>query len=382
MIIYLNGPSSSGKSSIAAALVGLMGSDLHNVNRDEFGQEDAHERLAELHDTGKDLIFDTVEYLPLMQAGLPWLKHRQVVLVGVFCSEEVLEAREQERGDRRIGLARSQVERMPPKRMYDLVLDSTQMTPDECASKIKEFIDRGRRPTAYARLPTVQYDSLGHQTCFGKQSESDTEAAFLADVLSRHLATETPETIAKVLINLDRTLPLILQRLSERVQGEVLYHLLRLQEAGSGLMGRVLERVGGVDAAAQILNRTGGPAERRVLFYLDEHDPDLSAALRNQMFTFADIAYLQDAHITEVLARVEGDDLVMALRGAGSQLRDRLLSCTTASARKETEETLASMRPVKKTNVEIAQFHIVLAARQLEEEGKIRLIRGEGEFLW
>lgn len=380
MIIYLNGPSSSGKSSIAAALVDLPGTALRHVIRDD-DQYDAHQRLAELHDTGKDLVFETVEYLPLMQAGIAWLKESQVVLVGVFCSVAELERRERQRGDRPVGIAKSQAAQVPSSRIYDLCVDTTETAPEECASRITGFLDSGTRCTAYARLPAVQYDSLSYNDAFGGHPDTDKEAAFLADALARYVAKETPETIAKVLINLDTTLPIILNRLSVRVQGEVLYHLLRLQDAGMGLMGQMMDRVGGLDGVCEILNRTGGLAERRVLDYLDGQNPYLAEAVRNRIISLNNIAHLPDDQLTEVMGRIERGVLAMALRGADPQVRDRLLSCTTASVRQAIQGDTARMCPVRKADVEAAQLSIVKTAGRLEVEGKIMIHRGEGEFL-
>lgn len=71
----------------------------------------------------------------------------------------------------------------------------------------------------------------------------------------------------------------------------------------------------------------------------------------------------------------------MALRGADPQVRDRLLSCTTASVRQAIQGDTARMCPVRKADVEAAQLSIVKTAGRLEVEGKIMIHRGEGEFL-
>ena len=58
--------------------------------------------------------------------------------VGVFAPLDVLEARERERGDRLIGLARWQYDRVHRGKRYDLELDTSGSTPLECATLIKQ----------------------------------------------------------------------------------------------------------------------------------------------------------------------------------------------------------------------------------------------------
>lgn len=61
-----------------------------------------------------------------------------VVLVGVFAPLDVLEARERHRGDRLIGLARWQYDRVHKGIKYDLEVDTSGATPMECANLIRQ----------------------------------------------------------------------------------------------------------------------------------------------------------------------------------------------------------------------------------------------------
>src|SRR5262245_34244610 len=61
-----------------------------------------------------------------------------VSFVGVFAPLDVLEARERQRGDRLIGLARWQYERVHKDEIYDLEIDASRATPLECATIIKQ----------------------------------------------------------------------------------------------------------------------------------------------------------------------------------------------------------------------------------------------------
>ena len=62
----------------------------------------------------------------------------EVFRVGVFASLEILEAREAQRGDRLIGLARWQFDRVHEGKTYDLEIETSASTPLECATLIKQ----------------------------------------------------------------------------------------------------------------------------------------------------------------------------------------------------------------------------------------------------
>jgi len=62
----------------------------------------------------------------------------EVHWVGVFAPLDVLEARERQRGDRLIGLARWQFNRVHKDMRYDLEIDTSTATPLACARLIKD----------------------------------------------------------------------------------------------------------------------------------------------------------------------------------------------------------------------------------------------------
>ena len=62
-------------------------------------------------------------------------------LVGLFAQLDVLEARENARGDREIGLARWQYDRVHRGIAYDLEVDTAAMTPAECARLIRDAFE-------------------------------------------------------------------------------------------------------------------------------------------------------------------------------------------------------------------------------------------------
>jgi chloramphenicol 3-O phosphotransferase len=175
-IIILNGPSSSGKSTIARALQDLSAElvihlDLDTFrrmlppgffdvpDRDTFRARVAHvlyaanRTVAALAAGGDGVILDIV--LPrwdILQDAVERFRPYQVLFVGLFCPPEELDRREEERGDRRAGLARGQADWVHRAGTYDLVLDTSRCSPGECARQILETMADPPSPSAFEQL--------------------------------------------------------------------------------------------------------------------------------------------------------------------------------------------------------------------------------------
>lgn len=158
-IILLNGPSSSGKSTLAKALQSLIRERRNEtyavVSIDDFLQMTADdviyeddvyeisgrlcERTLELLQTNPGVIIDHVitserifTQLKTMCGTCP------LFTVRVSCSLDVLKEREKERGNRCPGSAEASLEYLFPKEGYDLTVETHLMSAGECAEKICE----------------------------------------------------------------------------------------------------------------------------------------------------------------------------------------------------------------------------------------------------
>ncbi|MFF7449529.1 MULTISPECIES: AAA family ATPase [unclassified Streptomyces] len=173
LVIFLNGTSSSGKSSIATELLSVLDEPCFYLPVDAFhamrsGAAVPPERLATvLHRTwrgfhravagmaaaGNDVVVDHVLSAEWrLRDCLSLFPPRHVVLVGVHCPPEELARREHERGDRPPGLAARQLEQVHAHGIYDVECDTSLATPRECALRIKEFLADRPTPTAFERL--------------------------------------------------------------------------------------------------------------------------------------------------------------------------------------------------------------------------------------
>jgi chloramphenicol 3-O phosphotransferase len=165
-IAVLNGPSSSGKTTLARCTRDLLGPSAVALSLDDFFAGTHRERrndwslflslthvlfdaAASFGREGFDVIVDTVFERP---ACLDVCRERlhacDLLFVRVDCAAAVLAQRERSRGDRRAGLAQEQAGRIHEGCTYDITLDTAATPPDACAREIADALS-----AKYPRCP-------------------------------------------------------------------------------------------------------------------------------------------------------------------------------------------------------------------------------------
>jgi flagellar motor switch protein FliG len=115
---------------------------------------------------------------------------------------------------------------------------------------------------------------------------------------------------------------------------------------------------------------------------VEEKDPQLAEEIRKLMFVFEDIIYIDDRGMQTLLKEVPNDKLVMALKTAPEEIKEKIFKNISKRASDLLKEDLESMGPVKLSDVEKAQQEIINVAKRLESEGKIMIARGgDGDAL-
>ena len=135
--------------------------------------------------------------------------------------------------------------------------------------------------------------------------------------------------------------------------------------------------VGGPKVVADILNLTGSSVEKSVLEQMDSADPEIAEEVRNMMFVFGDLVKLTDKELQVLLKEVEQKDLVVALKGADEELRDKVLGNMSERVRQFILEEMEFLGPMRLSEVEEVQLRIVQLCRQLEDQGQIVITRGD-----
>jgi flagellar motor switch protein FliG len=212
--------------------------------------------------------------------------------------------------------------------------------------------------------------------------------------ISVFLRQESPQTIALVIANLNTNLAAqVLCLLPPENQAGVAWRIATMNETRPEILQRIesvmrqkLSAVesseyavaGGVKSLAEILNHSDRPTERNVLDQLAEEDEPLAEEIRMLLFTFEDVAGLDDRAIQLILKDVDQDDLAIALRGVSEELRERMYSNMSTRGAELLREDIEFKPPQRRRIVEEAQSRIVAIVRRLEEQGVVTIARATG----
>jgi flagellar motor switch protein FliG len=134
--------------------------------------------------------------------------------------------------------------------------------------------------------------------------------------------------------------------------------------------------LGGVKAAAEILNMMGNAVETSVLDFVREADSELAQKIMDNMFTFDDLVKIDDKGIQALMKEVQSESLVVALKGATPELREKILKNMSSRAAETLREDLESRGPVRLSEVEEQQKEMLKIVRRLMDEGTIQLSSG------
>ena len=182
------------------------------------------------------------------------------------------------------------------------------------------------------------------------------------------ISREHPQTIALILSQLESAQSAgILGQLPERMQSDVSYRIATMESITPAILKDVEEAledslrdilsgnqdVGGPKVVADMLNMTGSSTERNVMGQMDAQAPDVAEAVRNLMFTFADIAKLTDREIQLMVEAVDQKDLI-ALTAAGDALRAtrRILHSMNEETRAFIEKEMGLLTRMRLSEVE------------------------------
>jgi flagellar motor switch protein FliG len=213
--------------------------------------------------------------------------------------------------------------------------------------------------------------------------------------LLNFIQNEHPQTIALILAHLNSEHgATILSALPSEIQVDVAQRIAVMERATPDIImeiEKVLERniasvftqemtaAGGVRSVAEMLNRVDRSTEKAIMEKLEETNPDLADEIKRLMFVFDDLLLIDDRSIQTILRQVDQKDLILALKGAGEEVKNKILKNMSQRARALIVEEMEVMGPTRLKNTEEAQQKIVNTIRQLEEMGEIVVSRGGEE---
>ncbi|MBT6533032.1 MAG: flagellar motor switch protein FliG, partial [Marinovum sp.] len=159
---------------------------------------------------------------------------------------------------------------------------------------------------------------------------------------------EHPQIVALIISYLDYGLASdVLGLLDINLQSEVITRIATLEMVDPEALKeleKVMQRkfkantslrssqVGGVKAAAKIMNFTKEAMEKRILTDVKKVDKDLMQAIQDNMFTFENLGMSDDRSLQTLLRSTESEDLILSLKGADEVLREKLFGCMSTRA--------------------------------------------------
>ncbi len=216
--------------------------------------------------------------------------------------------------------------------------------------------------------------------------------------VSELIRNEHPQIIATILVHLERYHACeVLGYFTERLRNDVMLRIATLdgvQPAALRELNDVLtklltgnevlkkKQMGGVRTAAEIMNFFGGEHEASVLENLKTFDADMAQKIMDEMFVFDNIIDIDDRGIQTILREVPSEALIIALKGAGQELREKVFKNMSERAGAMLKEDLEAKGPVRLSEVEAQQKEILSIVRRLADEGAIQLgAKGEDPYV-
>ena len=215
-----------------------------------------------------------------------------------------------------------------------------------------------------------------------------------AQTVAEFIKNEHPQIIATILVHLEPDQSAeVLSNFTDRLRQDVMLRIATLDGVKpvalrelNEVMTKLLtgneslkkQQMGGIKAAAEIMNYLGGDNEASVMEGLKSYDEDMAQKIMDEMFVFDNVIDIDDKGIQVMLREVQSETLIVALKGATQELRDKIFKNMSSRAAEMMREDLETKGPVKLSEVEAQQKQILQIIRRLADEGQI-ILGGKGD---
>jgi flagellar motor switch protein FliG len=205
---------------------------------------------------------------------------------------------------------------------------------------------------------------------------------------------EHPQTLAVILSQISAARAAeILARMNPERQAQVVVRLAQLESIPSSVIEEIERQfateieamatgarqpIDGVKAAGGLLKRLDGERSEALLEELASLDVELAERLKKSLFTFDDLSRIDSRGMQALLKEVSSEQLVLALKSASDEMREKIFGAISSRAAGMIREELELLGPTRVADVEQAQAAIVEAAMRLEREGRIQIAREGG----
>jgi flagellar motor switch protein FliG len=228
----------------------------------------------------------------------------------------------------------------------------------------------------------------------GLESLKWMESRAIAEMINQ----EHPQIIALVLAHLEPDQAAeVIGYLPPRVRSDAVMRIATLdgvQPHALNELDEIMERqfsgntkklksanVGGLKAAADILNAMETSRETELMAAIRGLDEALGGRIEDLMFVFEDLAELDDRGMQTLLREVPSGTLITALKGAEPEVREKIFANMSKRAADMMRDDLEVKGPVRLSEVDAAQKEVLTIARKLSDAGQLSLASGGDEYV-
>jgi flagellar motor switch protein FliG len=313
-----------------------------------------------------------------------------LVALGPETAAQIMKHLDEESIDR-ISVEIAKIDRLSPEEREDLIGDfilelkktSGTMTggKDRAMDLLKEAFGDEKAEAIISRL-----NLKDHAKSFDSLNDIDPK------ILCELLKDEHPQTVAVVMSFLKPEVSAqLLKGFPKQLGADAALRIARMKqvspEAASGIAAAVKKKYKkyletasgfvdkhGMASLAGIISFMGSEAERDILKSLESDNPEISSGIRDIIFSFDNIINLNNTEMRILIDEISDDKLLAtALKGAGDEIRFKVLRNMSRNRADDIIEDMKDMGPVKLSDVEDCRGRITTIMRRLHENGEIDL---------
>jgi flagellar motor switch protein FliG len=188
----------------------------------------------------------------------------------------------------------------------------------------------------------------------------------------------------------------VMSRLPENIRSDLLIRIATMQGVQPSALrelDEIMEKqlsgsetvkatlLGGIEAAANILNFMDGGISSDVLAQVSENDAELALKIQDKMFVFEDLSSMSASAMQIILREIQTGQLLLALRGASEELKTKIYTNMSKRAADILKDDLEASPPAKLSDVELAQKEILGVVKGLIDVGTIKLGEGADDLI-
>lgn len=188
----------------------------------------------------------------------------------------------------------------------------------------------------------------------------------------------------------------VMSRLPENIRSDLLIRIATMQGVQPSALrelDEIMEKqlsgsetvkatlLGGIEAAANILNFMDGGISSDVLAQVSENDAELALKIQDKMFVFEDLSSMSASAMQIILREIQTGQLLLALRGASEELKTKIYTNMSKRAADILKDDLDASPPAKLSDVELAQKEILGVVKGLIDVGTIKLGEGADDLI-